>query len=91
MKLIYDKVTRKTKSPPGVEIKVPEWGRTEAIEWIDTTPILDCFDFGAYFHYVADALVNRGYVRGETLFGAPYDFRKGPSNFIVFPINTIKF
>lgn len=79
MKLIYDKVTRKTVSPPGVEIKVPGWGQTETIEWIDTTPVLDYLDFGAYFHYIADALVNLGYVRGETLFGAPYDFRKGPS------------
>ncbi|XP_055306545.1 phospholipase A2 group XV-like, partial [Sitodiplosis mosellana] len=52
---------------------------TEPIEWVDTTPILDYFDFGAYFYYVADALVKNGYVRGETLFGAPYDFRKGPN------------
>lgn len=79
MRLIYDKVTRKTTNSPGVEIRVPEWGRTETIEWLDTTPVLDHIDFGAYFYYIADALVNMGYVRGETLFGAPFDFRKAAS------------
>lgn len=86
MKLIYDNITRKTKSPIGVEIKVPAWGRTETIEYIDTTPVLHHY-LGAYFHFMADDLVNRGYVRGETLFGAPYDFRKGPSNILFINLN----
>lgn len=81
MKLSYDNITRKTKNTPGVEFKLPEWGRIEDMEWVDTTPIIDRYDFGAYFHHISDALTNRSYVRGDTLFGAPYDFRRGPSEY----------
>lgn len=79
MRLIYDPLTRTTSSPPGVEFKLPPFGRTEAIEWIDSVPVFDHIEFGAYFNHVVDALIGRKYVRGENLFGAPYDFRKGPS------------
>ncbi|XP_055309524.1 phospholipase A2 group XV-like [Sitodiplosis mosellana] len=79
MKLSYDNVTRKTKNTPGVEFRMPQWGGVEDLEWVDTTPVIDRYDFGAYFYYISEALVNRGYARGYTLFGAPYDFRKGPN------------
>lgn len=79
IRLTYDNVTRKTRNTPGVEIKLPEFGHTEDLEWVDTTPIIDRYDFGAYFYHIAYALIDRGYSRGNTLFGAPYDFRKGPS------------
>lgn len=79
MRLTYDNVTRRTNNTPGVEIKLPEWGRTEDLEWVDSTPLVDHWDYGAYYNYIASALVNRGYSRGRTLFGAPFDFRKGPS------------
>lgn len=80
MRLSYDNVSRKTNNTPGVEVRLPEWGKTDDLEWVDTTPIADRYDFGAYFYYIVEALVNRGYVRGaDMMFGAPYDFRKGPS------------
>ncbi|XP_031619100.1 group XV phospholipase A2-like isoform X2 [Contarinia nasturtii] len=79
MKLSYDNVTRKTRNTPGVEFKLPEFGRTEDLEWVDTTPIVDRYDYGAYYYSIAHALVDRGYARGYTLFGAPYDFRRGPN------------
>lgn len=81
MKLTYDNFTRKTKNTPGVDFKPPEWGRIQDMEWVDTTPIVSRYDYGAYFHYISDALINRGYERGLTLFGAPYDFRRGPSEY----------
>lgn len=34
---------------------------------------------GAYFKEIGNALVKNGYVRGLSIRGAPYDFRKGPS------------
>lgn len=71
LKLVYNPSTRKTKNTPGVSTRVYGWGTTETSEWI--------WVFGAYFKYIAESLVRRGYVRGESLFGAPYDFRKGPS------------
>lgn len=81
IKLQYNRVTRKTTNTPGVDIKWPEFGKTDGIEWIDTSP-LKYFDHGAYFQHITDALTNRGYVRGKNLFGASYDFRKAPSNII---------
>lgn len=81
MKLNYDNMTRTTQNTAGVDILLPRWGSTESIEWIDTRPIVDRLDSGAYFYDIAKALTNRGYVRGENFFGAPYDFRKGPSKY----------
>lgn len=84
MRLTYDPVARKTHNSPGVEIKLPEWGTTEDIERIDGTSVLNHIGFGAYFNQIADALVKHGYIRGKTLFGAPYDFRRGPSKSTFF-------
>lgn len=56
------------------------------MEWIDTTYIIDNYDFGAYFTHIVDALVQRGYTRKNNIFGAPYDFRRGPSEFYRFLI-----
>lgn len=71
VKLIYNRVTRKTRNTPGVHTRVLGWGTVESMEWI--------WIFGAYFNHIAEALIERGYIRGENLFGAPYDFRKAPS------------
>lgn len=78
IKLTYSSVTRETSNPRGVDIKLPVWGNTDGIEWIDTSP-LKYIDNGAYFEHITKALTNRGYIREKNLFGAPYDFRKGPS------------
>lgn len=84
MKLTYDNITRSTRNSPGVDIKVPGWGRTETLEWIDTTPVIDNYDYGAYFTFIVESLKQHGYEPDETLFGAPYDFRKGPSKLNLF-------
>lgn len=78
IKLTYSSDTRETSNPRGVDIKLPVWGNTDGIEWIDTSP-LKYIDNGAYFEHITKALTNRGYIREKNLFGAPYDFRKGPS------------
>lgn len=79
IKLTYDNVTRKTSNSPGVTITVPGWQHTEVMEWIDTTYIVQNYDYGAYYTFIVKALLNVGYQRDINLFGAPYDFRKGPS------------
>lgn len=75
LKLDYDNVTRTTRDPPGVEIRIPGWGNPEPVEWLD--PSHD--SAGAYFNTIGDALVKIGYVRNISLRGAPYDFRRAPS------------
>ncbi|KXJ25297.1 Group XV phospholipase A2 [Exaiptasia diaphana] len=75
MKLVYNKTTRRLNNPDGVEIRVPYFGGTEGIEYLDST-----IDHpGEYFAPLVESLVKIGYVRGKTLFGAPYDFRFAPN------------
>ncbi|KOB75373.1 Group XV phospholipase A2 [Operophtera brumata] len=52
LRLEYDNVTRTTKSPAGVDIRVPGWGKSEPVEWLD--PSHD--KTGAYFNNIADSL-----------------------------------
>lgn len=53
-----------------------------SMEYVDTSSITQNLDCGEYFYGIVTALVNRGYERGVNIFGAPYDFRKGPSKCI---------
>lgn len=64
---------------PGVTIRIPGFGRSEVVEWLD--PSITKSLAGAYFKDIANALVAKGYVRNVTLRGAPFDFRKAPSKF----------
>lgn len=59
------------KNAPGVETRVPGFGTTETIEYLDTQNLI------AYFKSIVDTLVSLGYERGVSVRGAPYDFRYG--------------
>uniref|UniRef100_A0A8D8A832 Group XV phospholipase A2 n=1 Tax=Culex pipiens TaxID=7175 RepID=A0A8D8A832_CULPI len=80
LRLVYNNDTRETVNSDGVTTRVPGWGNTSSVEWIDPTQGAD----GAYFVNLANALVRNGYKRGLSLFGAPYDFRKGPHEDVEF-------
>ncbi|XP_054789940.1 lecithin-cholesterol acyltransferase-like 1 [Prosopis cineraria] len=58
---------------PGVQTRVPQFGSTRSLLYLD--PYLK--HVSAYMAPLVDALEEVGYVEGETLFGAPYDFRYG--------------
>ncbi|XP_055386604.1 phospholipase A2 group XV-like [Condylostylus longicornis] len=76
VKLYYDNVTRTTHNAPGVELRIPGWGNSEVVEYIDPSKASK----GAYFINIADGLVTAlGYERRRNLKGAPYDFRKAPN------------
>ncbi|XP_029156457.1 group XV phospholipase A2-like [Nylanderia fulva] len=76
LKLNYDNVTRTTSNQPGVDIRVPGWGNSFVVEYIDPSRASP----GSYFKDIGNMLVNDlKYVRNLSLRGAPYDFRKGPS------------
>lgn len=79
MKLSYDNLTRTTQNSPGVKIRVPGWGTVDTMDLVDTTPVVNQYDFGYYFYNIIQALISRGYDRTKNIYGAPYDFRKGPS------------
>ncbi|CAG0914669.1 unnamed protein product [Notodromas monacha] len=75
MRLIYDNVTRTTSDSPGVTTRVPGFGSTAGMEFLDP---LHTFP-SRYFVNIAEKLTESGYERGSNLLGAPYDFRKAPN------------
>lgn len=56
-----------------METRVPGFGTTETIEYLDTAQNLI-----AYFKSIVDTLVSFGYEQGVSVRGTPYDFRYGP-------------
>ncbi|XVE55728.1 hypothetical protein DITRI_Ditri03aG0181600 [Diplodiscus trichospermus] len=73
MMLYYDRELDDYHNAPGVETRVPEFGSTESLLYLN--PNLK--QLTEYMAPLVEPLEGIGYVRGETLFGAPYDFRYG--------------
>ncbi|KAH7932256.1 hypothetical protein HPB51_029397 [Rhipicephalus microplus] len=89
MRLLYDNKTRTTRSPDGVHVRVPGFGNTSTVEWLDPSQVSPT----AYFTRIVEALVALGYQRGIDVRGAPYDFRKAPmiSTFVAYTVDAVKF
>ncbi|GIX81725.1 phospholipase A2 group XV [Caerostris extrusa] len=85
MRLVYDNTTRTTSNAPGVSIRVPGFGNTSSVDWLDPSQISP----SAYFINIIQMLVTEGYRRGIDVRGAPYDFRKGPNELIDY-FNDVK-
>ncbi|XP_063236646.1 phospholipase A2 group XV-like [Bacillus rossius redtenbacheri] len=75
MKLVYDNASRTTRNVDGVETRIPGFGASYSVEWLDPSHA----STGSYFASIVDALVGIGYRRNITVRGAPYDFRKAPN------------
>lgn len=76
MKLIYDNHTRTTHDNDGVHIRIPGFGNTTTVEYVDPSRL----PISGYFGLMVEHLVVEfGYERGRNIRGAPYDFRKAPS------------
>lgn len=73
IRIVYNRTTRKTTNAPGVEVRVPGFGQTHPIEFLDTNKL------AGYLHTMVQHMVNMGYVRNETVRGAPYDWRVAPN------------
>ncbi|CAH1270757.1 PLA2G15 [Branchiostoma lanceolatum] len=74
MKLLYHKENNTVTNNMGVDIRVPGFGDTETVEWLDVSHA----SISSYFTHIAEALVQAGYTRGVDIRGAPYDFRMSP-------------
>lgn len=75
IRLIYDQVSRTSSAPPGVNIRVPGFGQTYSLEYLDPSKR----DVGLYFFTIVQALAEWGYTRDDDVRGAPYDWRKAPN------------
>jgi len=75
MRLIYNHTTHTSDAPEGVDIRVPGFGETETLEYLDPGK----HSVGMYFFSIVQGLVNEGYVKGDDIRGAPYDWRKAPN------------
>ncbi|KAJ8012930.1 hypothetical protein DPEC_G00048000 [Dallia pectoralis] len=73
IRIVYNSTTRKTSNPSGVTVRVPGFGQTYTVEFLDKNKL------SGYFHAMVSHLVNMGYVRDETVRAAPYDFRVAPN------------
>ncbi|KAJ4844412.1 Lecithin-cholesterol acyltransferase-like 1 [Turnera subulata] len=73
MMLYYDEELDDYRNAPGVDTRVPHFGSTQSLLCLD--PHLK--DATTYMAPLVESLEKVGYVNGETLFGAPYDFRYG--------------
>uniref|UniRef100_UPI00398EC2AC phosphatidylcholine-sterol acyltransferase n=1 Tax=Pristiophorus japonicus TaxID=55135 RepID=UPI00398EC2AC len=69
IRLVYNRTSQKTSNAPGVEIRVPGFGKTYSVEYLDPLKL------AGYLHTLVQFLVNVGYVRDETVRAAPYDWR----------------
>ncbi|XP_035654679.1 phospholipase A2 group XV-like [Oncorhynchus keta] len=75
IRLIYNRTTRQTEAPPGVDVRVPGFGQTFSLEYLDPSKR----DVGMYFVTIVQSLVEWGYTRDDDVRGAPYDWRKAPN------------
>ncbi|XP_055790425.1 phosphatidylcholine-sterol acyltransferase-like [Salvelinus fontinalis] len=73
IRIVYNRTTRKTSNSAGVTVRVPGFGQTYSVEFLDTNKL------SGYFHTMVTHLVNMGYVRNETVRAAPYDWRVAPN------------
>ncbi|XP_054632343.1 phosphatidylcholine-sterol acyltransferase [Dunckerocampus dactyliophorus] len=72
IRLVYNRTARRSFNSPGVQVRVPGFGQTYPIEFLDNN------NLAGYFHTMVQHLVNIGYTRNETVRGAPYDWRLTP-------------
>lgn len=79
IKLVYNNQTRHVTNVPGVETRIPNWGSTSTVEYLDTLPLFTD-PYSIYLKGLCDALASIGYVRDVNILSAPYDFRKAPND-----------
>ena len=71
-RLRYDENTKEYYNASGVEVRVPGFGGTDTIEYLDKSYI------SSYFNTFVKYFERMGYKKGKDLNGAPYDWRFAP-------------
>ncbi|XP_065177783.1 phospholipase A2 group XV-like [Sycon ciliatum] len=79
MSLEFDVNTLKYNDPEGIETRIPNFGSTKSIEYLDNSTDFIIRAETKYFHDMVQYFVdNAGYERDESIVAAPYDWRKSP-------------
>nr|XP_056718304.1 phosphatidylcholine-sterol acyltransferase [Euleptes europaea] len=73
-RVVYNRTTQRMSNAPGVHVRVPGFGKTYSVEYLDKSKLV------GYMHTLVQHLVNNGYVRDHTVRAAPYDWRAGPND-----------
>lgn len=76
LRLNFNPDTKEFTVQEGVQIAVRDFGNTTSIEYLD--PSLKVLEPASYFHDIVENFAKQGYVRGETIRAAPYDWRFAP-------------
>lgn len=71
-RLRYDENTKEYYNASGVEVRVPGFGGTDTIEYLDKSYT------ASYFNTFVKYFERMGYKKGLDLNGAPYDWRFAP-------------
>ncbi|CAK5008111.1 unnamed protein product [Meloidogyne enterolobii] len=74
MRLEFNMTTGMAQELEGVHVRVPGFGNTETVEWLDASRRSP----SEYFAPIVESLVSWGYTRGINVVGAPYDWRRAP-------------
>ncbi len=83
----YDAATNSFNDNTNVKIIVPDFGGTSAIEYLVT----GFLNLGPYFHDMVEYFVKRGYKRGKSIRGAPYDWRLAAGEKFAYTISYTVF
>ncbi|KJP85828.1 hypothetical protein AK88_04535 [Plasmodium fragile] len=74
LRLLYDNEKKIYMNQPGVNITVEDYGRLKGIEYLD---YINNTGIGVtkYYNTIGSHFLSNGYVDGESILGAPYDWR----------------
>lgn len=86
-RLVYNNKTHKTSYPNGVDIRIPNFGDTDTVEWLSRQHISSKL---GYYATLVTSLTQWGYVRNKSVRGAPYDFRKAPNELDEYYMNLTR-
>lgn len=70
-----------------MQIRAPGFGNTSCVEYVDPSRV----PVSGYFNGLVDSMIYEGFVRGHSIRGAPYDFRKAPSLLKFKILNSLTF